>query len=68
MSGFRYTGRLRPVPVYRTETTRIGAIGITAAYRQPYAGQPTPGVDESRLGLPVLCRYTVAARDGKLDL
>ena len=37
MSGFRYTGTLRPVPVYCTEATRIGALGITAAYRQPYA-------------------------------
>ena len=36
LSGFRYTGTLRPVPVYRTEATRIGALGITAAYRQPY--------------------------------
>ena len=35
LSGFRYTGTLRPVPVYRTEATRIGALGITAAYRQP---------------------------------
>ena len=34
LSGFRYTGTLRPVPVYRTEATRIGALGITAAYRQ----------------------------------
>ena len=31
----RYTGTLRPVPVYRTEATRIGALGITAACRQP---------------------------------
>ena len=37
LSGFRYTGTLRPVPVYRTETTRIDALGITAAYRQPYS-------------------------------
>ena len=36
LSGFRYTGTLIPVPVYRTEATRIGALGITAAYRQPY--------------------------------
>ena len=36
LSGFRYTGTLRPVPVYRTEATRIGALGIAAAYRQPY--------------------------------
>ena len=36
LSGFQYTGTLRPVPVYRTEATSIGALGITAAYRQPY--------------------------------
>ena len=36
LNGFRYTGTFRPVPVYRTEATRIGALGITAAYRQPY--------------------------------
>ena len=35
LSGFRYTGTLRPVPEYRTEATRIGALGITAEYRQP---------------------------------
>ena len=35
LGGFRYTGTLRPVPIYRTEATRIGALGITAAYRQP---------------------------------
>ena len=35
LSGFQYTGTLRPVPVYRTEATCIGALGITAAYRQP---------------------------------
>ena len=35
LSGFRYTGTLRPVPVYRTEATRIGSLGITATYRQP---------------------------------
>ena len=35
LSGFWYTGTLRPVPVYSTEATRIGALGITAAYRQP---------------------------------
>ena len=35
LSGFRYTGILRPVPVCRTEATRIGSLGITAAYRQP---------------------------------
>ena len=40
LSGFRYTGTLRPVPVYRTEATRIGALGITAAYRQPYSRAP----------------------------
>ena len=31
LSGFRYTGTLRPVPVYRTEATRIGALGIITA-------------------------------------
>ena len=36
LSGFWYTGTLSPVPVYRTEATRIGALGITDAYRQPY--------------------------------
>ena len=35
LSGFRYTGTLRQVPVYRTEATGIGALRITAAYRQP---------------------------------
>ena len=35
LSGFRYTGTVRPVSVYRTESTRIGALGITTAYRQP---------------------------------
>ena len=35
LSGFRYTGTLRPVPVYRAEATRTGALGITAAYCQP---------------------------------
>ena len=35
LSGVLYTGTLRPVPVYRTEATRIGALGITEAYRQP---------------------------------
>ena len=37
LSGFRYTVTLRPVPVCRTEATRIGSLGITAAYRQPYS-------------------------------
>ena len=37
LSGFLYTGTLRPVSVYRTEATRIGALGITAVYRQPYS-------------------------------
>ena len=31
LSGFQYTGTLRPVPVYCTEATRIGALGITAS-------------------------------------
>ena len=35
LTGFRYAGTLRPVPVYRTEATRIGSLGITAACRQP---------------------------------
>ena len=35
LSGFWYTGTLKSVPVYRTEATRIGALGITAAYSQP---------------------------------
>ena len=35
LSGFRYTGTLRPVPVYLTKATRIGALGISATYRQP---------------------------------
>ena len=30
------TGTLRHVPAYRAEATRIGALGITAEYRQPY--------------------------------
>ena len=30
--------RERPVPVYRAGATRIGALGITAAYRQSYSG------------------------------
>ena len=37
LSGFRYTSTLRPVLVYRTEATRIGSLGITVAYRQPYS-------------------------------
>ena len=52
LSGFRYTGTLRPVPVYRTEATRIGALGITAAYRQPYPLRQAPG--RVATGVPIL--------------
>ena len=33
LSGFRYTGKLRPV--WYTGFARIRALGITAVYRQP---------------------------------
>ena len=69
LSGFRYTGTLRLVPAYRTEATRIGALGITAAYRQPYCSTTVraatlkqklikllvaPGHSTQTLGQPVL--------------
>ena len=46
---------LKPIPVYRTEATRIGALSITTAYCQPYLLVLLGG----RGGLLVCCWFFV---------
>ena len=57
LSGFRYTGTFRPVPVYRTEATRTGALGITAAYRQPYISYFRLHSMDSLVAVCGTCKY-----------